>query len=83
MLLYIDKGASTMTDELTTYLTSHGATPVDASWLKCLIDEMSDNVVPAILAEIQEREQLAAELRYTPARSAIHREKSRLRGIQG
>jgi hypothetical protein len=71
MLLYIDKGASTMTDELTTYLTSHGATPVDASWLKCLIDEMSDNVVPAILAEIQEREQLAAELRYTPVRRSM------------
>ncbi len=60
-----------MTDELTTYLTSHGATPVDASWLKCLIDEMSDNVVPAILAEIQEREQLAAELRYTPVRRSM------------
>lgn len=66
MLVSLDKGASDMADELTTYLTSHGATPVDAGWLKSLVDEMSVNVVPAIVAEIQEREQHAAELRYTP-----------------
>ena len=57
-----------MADELTTYLTSHGATQVDATWLKSMVDEMSATVVPAIVAEIQEREQLAAELRYTPVR---------------
>lgn len=57
-----------MADELTTYLTSHGAMPVDADWLKSLVEDMSANVVPAIVADIQEREQLAAELRYTPVR---------------
>jgi hypothetical protein len=59
-----------MADELTTYLTAHGATPVDADWLKNLVDDMSMNVVPAIVAEIQERENLAAELRYAPVRRA-------------
>lgn len=57
-----------MADELTTYLTAHGATPVDAEWLNNLVDDMSTNVVPAIVAEILERENLAAELRYAPVR---------------
>ena len=57
-----------MADELTTYLTAHGAAPVDADWLKNLVDDMSANVVPAIVADIQERENLAAELRYAPVR---------------
>jgi hypothetical protein len=43
---------------------------VDADWLKNLVDDMSMNVVPAIVAEIQERENLAAELRYAPVRRA-------------
>lgn len=59
-----------MADELTTYLNACGATPVDADWLKNLVDDMSANVVPAIVAEIQERENLAAELRYAPVRWA-------------
>lgn len=59
-----------MADELTTYLTAQGATPVDADWLRELVDDMSTNVVPDIIAEIQERENLAAELRYTPVRRA-------------
>ena len=59
-----------MSDELTPYLTTHGATPVDADWLKDLVDDMSVNVVPAIVAEILERESLAAELRYAPVRRA-------------
>ncbi len=60
-----------MTDDLTTYLTVHGARPVDPDWLKRLIGEMTDTVVPAIIAEIQEREQLATELRYTPVRRSM------------
>jgi hypothetical protein len=59
-----------MADELKTFLTAHGATPVDADWLKNLVDNMSTIVVPAIVAEIQERENLAAELRYAPVRRA-------------
>jgi hypothetical protein len=70
MLVSLDKGASDMADELTPYLTAHGATPVDADWLKDLVDDMSVNVVPAIVAEIQERDNLAAELRYAPVRRA-------------
>ncbi len=57
-----------MADELTNYLNAHGAAPVDAAWLQTLLDEMSTNVVPVIVAEVQERELLAAELRYTPVR---------------
>jgi hypothetical protein len=70
MLVSLDKGAHDMADELTTYLTAHGATPVDGEWLKNLVDDMSTNVVPAIVAEILERENLAAELRYAPVRRA-------------
>ena len=57
-----------MADELTTYLTAHGATPVDADWLKNLVDDMSMKVVPAIVAEIQDRENHAADMRYEPVR---------------
>lgn len=70
MLVSLDKGGGDMADELTTYLTAHGATPVDFDWLKNLVDDMSTNVVPAIVAEIQQRENLAAELRYAPVRRA-------------
>ncbi len=70
MLVSMDKGARDMADELTPYLTAHGATPVDSDWLKNLVEDMSANVVPAIVAEIQERENLAAELRYAPVRRA-------------
>lgn len=64
-------GARIMADELTTYLTAHGAIPVDVDWLKGLVDEMSVNVVPVIVKEIQERESLATELRYAPVRRGM------------
>ncbi|GEM_PF-6748172 len=60
-----------MDDELTTFLASHGAVAVDPAWLQGLVEDMSSTVVPAIVAEIQERENLAAELRYAPVRRAI------------
>ena len=57
-----------MADELKNYLQSHGAEPVDAGWLEALLKDMTKNVVPDIVAQVQEREQSAAELRYTPVR---------------
>jgi hypothetical protein len=64
----LEEGTDEMADELTMYLTARGAVPVDETWLESLVDEMSATIVPAIVAEIKERENLAAELRYAPVR---------------
>lgn len=55
-----------MSNELTDFLKAHGAQPFDSASLDEFLEAMKVTVIPMIVHDVQEREQLAAELRYAP-----------------
>ena len=57
------------------YLASRGATPLDPSVLENYTTTMTEKVIPQIIDDIEQRERLAAELRFSP--SAISRSKKK------
>jgi hypothetical protein len=55
-----------MNDELDDFLQAHGAKPMDQAILDHYVDAMTETVIPDIVRDVQVREELAIELRYTP-----------------
>lgn len=55
-----------MKDRLKDYLLRQGAKALKPEFLEDYITEMNEQVIPNIVEAVQERELLAAELRYSP-----------------
>ena len=64
-----------MDDRLKKYLASHGAKPLDPSVLETYAATMAENVIPGIVDDIKQSEQLAAELRFSPATTSRSKKK--------
>ena len=64
------KGTAPMKDSQKTFLDSRGAKPIDPKPLAKYVATMNDTVIPEILRDVRNREQLAAELRYSRTASS-------------
>ncbi len=64
-----------MDDRLKKYLTKRGAKPLDPNVLKSYITTMTEKVIPQIVNDIKQSEQLVAELRFSS--SATSRSKNK------
>jgi hypothetical protein len=56
-----------MNNALKTYLEKADPVQLDSTLMQEHIRVMTEEVIPAILEDLQEAEQVAAELRYAPA----------------
>ena len=56
-----------MSDALKTYLAKADPVKLDSTLVQEHIREMTEEVIPVILEDLREAEQVAAELRYAPA----------------
>ena len=56
-----------MDNQLKKYLAKCGAKPLDPSVLESYVATMTESVIPRIVDEIKQSEQLAAELRFSPS----------------
>lgn len=45
-----ERAAIVRRDDLPSYLASHGGKPVDRTWLDSLVEDMTENVIPAIIS---------------------------------
>ena len=64
-----------MDKRLKKYLAERGATPLDAKVLESYVTEMTETVIPQIVQDIEQREQLAAELRFSPPATSRSKKK--------
>lgn len=64
-----------MSDALKQYMLDRGATPLDPKLLEAHASAMMEDVIPAIVDDIRQREQLAAELRYSASASSRTKKK--------
>ena len=64
-----------MDERLKKYLDERGATPLDASVLESYATTMTESVIPLIDEDIKQREQLAAELRFSPSATSRTKKK--------
>ena len=55
-----------MDQRLKEYLEKRGATPLDPSVLENYATTMTKSVIPRIIEDMKQREQLAAERRFSP-----------------
>jgi hypothetical protein len=55
-----------MNEALKTYLQNSDTVELDPAPLDAHLRAMADEIIPAIVEEIREAEQVAAELRYSP-----------------
>ena len=62
-----------MEDTLKNYLSERGAKKLDPELLKEHLIEMTEDVIPKIMEDAKERDQMAAELRYSPTISTRSR----------
>lgn len=58
-----------MNEALKAYLAKSDRVEVDLALFNEHLRNMTERVIPGIVDDIQERERLAAELRYSPAKS--------------
>jgi hypothetical protein len=54
-----------MKDALKTYLKAMGGKPLDPKLLNEYVTAMDDEVIPRIIEDVEQREALAAELRFS------------------
>ena len=64
-----------MDDTLKKYLSAHGAVDFDPALLREHTLRMIDVVIPNLLGDLQTREQLAAEQRYSPSATSYSKKK--------
>ena len=56
-----------MNDALKTYLAQEGGAELDQDLIRAHLRTMTEEVIPAIAEDLKAADQVAAELRYSPA----------------